>query len=324
MGKRNRSKFDSLNFWQSENFNNRSYAKNLDMLLSLAMNRFRWEGLPDTCDARFLERTLHRSGLATICHDVNTPDIWESLIAQPQGVFNKYGIPTTWRAQGFAPQDTGYMVTPDNGELVYYSWSRISVWNALEIFARKLTHYERTEDINLTHQQKPWVFAVQDKAQKLQAENLMLQTLGGEPGVIVNNPAMGIIDGIKTIDTQVPFIGEQLAIAKRNVLYDALMYLGIPHLAFEKGERMIEDEAKANTASTQVMLLNCLNSRRDACKVLRKKWPDVFGDLNVYFNEDLESYNFSYMNNIEAQAQDKVILTGDLNTDMFSGGVVNG
>ena len=29
------------------------------------------------------------------------------------------------------------------------------------------------------------------------------------------------------------------------MLSDALMFLGIPHLAFEKGERMIEDEARA-------------------------------------------------------------------------------
>ena len=132
MGSRNRNKgnagFFGDNFWQSANFNERAYFKNMDTLLSLAMNRFRWEGLPDTCDARFLERNLHRSGIATICHDKERPDWWESLIAMPQGEFNKYGIPTKWRAIGWNPNDTGYEVTPDNGELVYYSWSRINIW----------------------------------------------------------------------------------------------------------------------------------------------------------------------------------------------------
>ena len=33
--------------------------------------------------------------------------------------------------------------------------------------------------------------------------------------------------------------------------------------------------------------------------------------LQVYFNEDLESYNFNYTNNIEQMAQDKVILSSD-------------
>ena len=161
MGSRNRNKrgtgFFGDNFWQSDNFNQRAYFKNLDMLLALAMNRFRWVGLPDTCDARFLESQLHRLGIATICHRPETPDIWETLIASPDDSYNKYGIPTRWRATGWNPNDSGYEVTPENGEIIYYSWSRIHIWSALELYARKLAHYERTEDINLTHQHKPWV-----------------------------------------------------------------------------------------------------------------------------------------------------------------------
>ena len=66
MGKKNRSKcrdFYGDRFWESESYNFRTYNKNLDMLLALAINRFRWEGLPDTCDARFFEKTLHRTGI---------------------------------------------------------------------------------------------------------------------------------------------------------------------------------------------------------------------------------------------------------------------
>lgn len=308
MSKKNRcNNWYKDNFWQSDNFNVRSYSKNLDMLLSLAMNRFRWEGLPNTCDSRFLERSLHRNGIASISFDTRTPDIWDSLIAMSEGEFNKYGIPTRWRAIGYNPKDTGYEVTPDNGELVFYSWSRAGIWSGLELFARKLTHYERTEDINLAHQQKPIVFVVPDRSKKLEVSNIMQQTLGGEPAILINRAGMGMIEEITKIDTQVPFIAEDLALAKKNVMFDALMWLGIPHLAFEKGERMIEDEARANTAPTNIMLLNCLNARRDACKRLREKWPNVFSDLNVYFNDDFESYNYNYINNIEAQAQDGLL-----------------
>lgn len=314
MGSRNRNKrgqgFFGDNFWQSDNFNQRAYFKNLDMLLAMAMNRFRWVGLPDTCDARFLESQLHRLGIATICHRPETPDIWETLIASPDDSYNKYGIPTRWRATGWNPNDSGYEVTPENGEIVYYSWSRLHIWSALELYARKLAHYERTEDINLTHQHKPWVFVVQDKAQKLQAENVMMQTMGGEPAIIVNAPGMQIIEGIQAINTQVPYIGEELAQGYQNVLQNALLWLGIPHLAFEKGERMIEDEARANTAPTNIALLNCLNARRDACKRLRELDPARFGDLYVYFNDDWESYNFNYANNVEAQAQDGIVQDG--------------
>ena len=123
MGKsRNRAKSKRGEFWQSDVFNRRAEAKNLSMLLSLAMNRFRWVNLPNTCDERFLEMTLHRTGVATICHPDNMPDVWQSLIASPYGDFNAYGIPVRWRATGY--DQTNYDVTSDNGELVYYSFSR--------------------------------------------------------------------------------------------------------------------------------------------------------------------------------------------------------
>ena len=66
---------------------------------------------------------------------------------------------------------------------------------------------------------------------------------------------------------------------------------------------MIEDEARANTAPTNVMLLDCLQARRDFCRKMKR-----FGfDLQVYFNDDLESYNYNYINNIEAITQDGLI-----------------
>lgn len=303
MGKsRNRSKRGAIGqFWESDNFNRRADAKNLSLLLSLAMNRFRWVNLPDTCDERFLELQLHRNGLATICHPENMPDIWQTLIANPYGEFNCYGIPKTWRATGY--DKTNYNVTPETGELIYYSFSRTNPWNALEIFARKLTHYERTEDINLFHQHKPMVF-VAPQEKKLELTNLLKQVAGNEPAILGDGNFSNLVDQIKAIDTKVPLITEELAKSKQNVFYDALLYLGIPHLAFEKGERMIESEAQANTAPTNIMLLDCLQARRQACKAINRK----FGlNIEVYFNDDWESYNFNYMNNTEALAQDSMI-----------------
>ena len=67
---------------------------------------------------------------------------------------------------------------------------------------------------------------------------------------------------------------------------------------------MIEDEARANTAPTSIMLLDCLQARRQAADKLNER----FGlDIQVYFNEDLQSLNFNYENNFEAMAQDGLI-----------------
>ena len=309
MGKNRRKKneFFSDHFWESANYNSRTYAKNLDMLLALAINRFRWEGLPETCDARYLEKVLHRTGMATLSYKADEPTkIFTTLTAIQQGEYNMYGLPTNWRAVGYDGL-TDYPVNDENGVICWYSWSRINPWNALEIYARKMAHYERTEDVNLTQQMKPFIgIAPQEK--RLELVNLLKQVEGGEPAILGDEGLSKLVDNVKTIDIGVPLITEELARSYQNVLNQALLYLGIPHLAFEKGERMIEDEARANTAPTNVMLLDCLQARREFAEKANRK----FGlDIHVYFNEDLESYNFNYTNNIEQMAQDKVILSSD-------------
>lgn len=291
------------------------------MLLALAVNRFRWVNLPDTCDARFLETTLHRSGIATLSYKKDEPTrIYTTLTAAPQGQFNMYGLPTQWRAVGFDGL-TDYQVTNENGVLCFYSYARICPWNAIEIYARKMAHYERTEDVNLTQQMKPFIgIAPQEK--KLELTNLLKQVQGGEPAILGDKGLEKLVENVKVLDTKVPLITEELARSHQNVLNQALLYLGIPHLAFEKGERMIEDEARANTAPTNVMLLDCLNARRE----FAKKCNEKFGlSINVYFNDDWESYNYNYINNIESQAQDKLILSNDgtMNAQMTIAGGVN-
>lgn len=327
MSKRNRKKkqnqFYTDNFWESAAYNQRAYLKNFDMLLALAMNRFRWTGLPETCDARFFERALHRNGIATMAFQAS--DATRSLLtleAAPNGEYNMYGIPTRWRAIGFDGR-TQFNVSKNmgNGELCYYSYSRISPWNALEIYARKMAHYERTEDVNLTQQMRPFIgIAPQEK--QLELVNLIKQAQGGEPAILGDNGLGELVKNVTVLDTKVPIITEELAKGAQNVLNQALLYLGIPHLAFEKGERMIEDEARANTAPTNVMLLDCLNARRQFCEKVNSR----FGlDVKVFFNDDFESYNFNYVNNIESQAQDKLIMSTDGTiSNMSLEGAING
>lgn len=309
-----RGEFLGDRFWQTDSYNARTFQKNFDLLLSLALNRFRWEGLPDTCDSRYLEWTLHRNGIATLSYDANQPTrVFTTLQAMPYGEYNMYGLPTRWRAVGF-DGITDYECGNENGILCYYSNSRISPWNALEIYARKMAHYERTEDVNLSQQMKPFIgIAPQEK--RLELVNLLKQVEGGEPAILGDSGLLDLVNNVTVIDTKVPIITEELARSHQNVLNQALLYLGIPHLAFEKGERMIEDEARANTAPTNVMLLDCLKARRDFCDTANTR----FGlDISVYFNEDLESYNYNYLNNVEQMAQDKMILSSDGSLDVSS------
>lgn len=296
--KKNRGRESSPCYWQTDDYNTLAYNVNVDMLVSLAVNRFRWVGLPDTCDARYLEKQLHKTGIATICHDVSTPDVWQTLVASPTGTFNDYGVPTSWRARGYG--STEYDVTPANGELVYYSQTRLDPWGSIMQYATRLTHIQRTMDVNLSHQQKPWIMLMpQEKRQEL--VNLYKQASGYEPVILGDSSNKALLElnngNCFTLNTGAEFIGRELCELYQNVLNQYLMFIGVPHVMYEKTERLITEEAQAGNSTTNILLKNCLDARRSACDALRKLSPETFGNLFVYLNDDWESYNYNYVNN---------------------------
>lgn len=296
--KKRRGQESSPYYWQTEEYNQLCLQVNIDMLLAIAVNRFRWEGLPPTCDPRYLEIQLHRSGIATICHDADTPDVWQTLMAAPQGEWNDYGIPTEWRARGY--NDTDYKVTPATGELVYYSQTRLNPWGAIMQYAVKLTHIQRTSDVNLMHQQHPWVMLM-PREKQIELANIFKQISGYEPAILGDSANKALLElnegNCFTLDLKVPFLGKELTEQYQNVLNQYLLFMGVPHIMFEKSERMITEEATAGNSTTNILLKNCLDARRWACRQLRELAPSVFGDLQVYLNDDWESYNYNYLNN---------------------------
>lgn len=296
--KKRRGQESNPYYWQTEEYNQLCLQVNIDMLLAIAVNRFRWEGLPSTCDPRYLEIQLHRSGIATICHDADTPDVWQTLMAAPQGEWNDYGIPTEWRARGY--NDTDYKVTPATGELVYYSQTRLNPWSAIMQYAVKLTHIQRTGDVNLMHQQHPWVMLM-PREKQMELINIFKQISGYEPAILGDSANKALLElnegNCFTLDLKVPYLGKELTEQYQNVLNQYLLFMGVPHIMFEKSERMITEEATAGNSTTNILLKNCLDARRWACKQLRELAPSVFGDLQVYLNDDWESYNYNYLNN---------------------------
>lgn len=296
--KKRRGQESNPYYWQTEEYNQLCLQVNIDMLLAIAVNRFRWEGLPPTCDPRYLEIQLHRSGIATICHDADTPDVWQTLMAAPQGEWNDYGIPTEWRARGY--NDTDYKVTPATGELVYYSQTRLNPWSAIMQYAVKLTHIQRTSDVNLMHQQHPWVMLM-PREKQMELINIFKQISGYEPAILGDSANKALLElnegNCFTLDLKVPYLGKELTEQYQNVLNQYLLFMGVPHIMFEKSERMITEEATAGNSTTNILLKNCLDARRWACKQLRELAPSVFGDLQVYLNDDWESYNYNYLNN---------------------------
>lgn len=80
------------NMWQ----NNVTYLHYYYFLKELAINMYKWEGLPDTIDERFLELTLFDNGYGLYFRDEIIGDLF--LQCTIGGELDVYRIPiTVWR-----------------------------------------------------------------------------------------------------------------------------------------------------------------------------------------------------------------------------------
>lgn len=322
MSKKNRARkgchYGEVNYWQSADYNRRTRLMWQEWILQLAINRFRWVNLPDTCDVRVLEWALHAGGAAAICQPLSDdlPPLWCSLPCVTNGHLNMYGVPTAWRCNGVSG-DTHFASDWSKGAWIWYNKSRFGIWNAIQLFSTRLTHITRTEDINLFHQQTPMLITAPDDF-KRDAINTYKQIAGGEPAIIANKRFEDI--EISAINTDMPYIGLELNTAQMNMLNTIYRYLGIEHLAFQKNERMVTDEVRGNTYPTNLMLLDCLDARREACDYLNNN----FGlDVQVYFNYDVESYNFNFLMDVERVSASGLMANADTPIDQDGDGVVN-
>lgn len=279
-------------YWQSADKNRREVQLYRDWILNLAMQRYRWLNLPDTCDERYLEWILCTQGVATICYV--DPLGWISTQATTSGTPNIYDNPTRWESIGNNGHHAN--VNPSNGVLVWSNTLRFPEWNFIDIYAKRLAHYDIALEANLVQQNVPWIITgpyerTQDMIQMIK------QAAGGEPAVLG-------LKGIENIDvnlltTPVDFKGEEIQNAKLRTWGEVYTFLGIDNLD-RKGERMIEDEVNANNDPVNKRFLDGLTARRNAADLLNKR----FGlDIQVVEKEDNQSTNYNVTHNLKDLAE---------------------
>lgn len=275
-------------YWESAAFNQAAFQIYRDWLLGLAMTRFEWHGLPETCDTRFLEFTLLFQGVATIAKPRGT-DKFYSTQAVYDSPINVYDNPTRWRS--FGNQGWSFNVNATNGVLVWDNMLRSPIVPTLDWYARELADIERTKQINRMLQKTPMVLTgPQEKA------NDMLQSFkqvaGGEP-VIMGTDQFNDIEW-KTIPIDKPFLGEELNADIINTLNKAYNFLGIKSLP-RKSERMVAEEIDVQGEPTAFRALDSLTARRMAAQQLN----DRFGlDVSVTWRRDIDSENFNFTHSI--------------------------
>lgn len=255
-----------LRMQRNDNMNVRTFLDYYDRLKALALSRFEWVGLPETCNQRFLERVLFSDGIACFCKHPTNGGIL-SIRTTPSAELNVYEESTHYRAYSVGFE---HEYPLDDIVIVRNNYMCKSTESSLELFALRLANVERTIDINMNAQKTPVIIRCDEK-ERVTFKNLFNQYDGNAP----------IIFGTKSLDTEkfkvfktdAPFLIDKLNEQKRNLWNEALAFLGInSNPSADKRERLITDEVNANNEQTETMLMSNLATRLQACEELRNKF----------------------------------------------------
>lgn len=275
-------------------FTSVTYNTWFNRLYNIAISRFEWLNLPDTCNEKFIEQVLFFNGFMVGYKDTAL----NSFLIMPctnNSVLDIFGYPAKVNAYGYngymAQNLTPYTITlgqeptRSDAALLYANYSRCPDLPAVLYFARKLTKIDRTIDVNINVQKTPYIISCGEN-QRLTVANMFKQVDNFEPAIITTKfYGLNGEKPINVMDLKPPFVADKMQTLKRQVYQEALTYLGIEANTSEKAERQVTEELTANMGETESMRQSPLASRKQFCKEFNK----IYGtNIDVKFRSDLQ------------------------------------
>lgn len=266
-------------FEDSGSMNNLTYMQYLNRLTELAISMFEWKNLPPTVDARYLELHLFETGCMVYFNDEVMGNLCLDCITQ--GRLDVYGNPVLRRAY------SGYnnyqkLLKESNSVIIWNNYLHTNSILDIRMFARRLYNLDRIIDVNANAQKTPVLVQGTEK-QRLTLLNLYKEFDGNAPFIFGDKSLDP--NGLKTLQTNAPYVCDKIYELKTQVWNEALTYLGISNINIQKKERLITDEVSRNQGGTIASRYSRLESRRQAVN----KINEMFGtNIEVNYREDIQ------------------------------------
>lgn len=265
-------------FMQTAVDNGRTYEYYLERLMNIAISMFRWEGIPDTINAGWLERSLFCKGLCLYFRDEVIGDL--ALPCMIGGRLNVYNIPIERTA--YASNSYNARRTEKDSVLIYNNQLRTNDFLNLYNFAKRLYLIDRIIDINVNAQKTP-IMITCDESDRLSMKQLYQKYEGGAPFIFGNKHLSTI--PIQALNTGAPYLADKLYQLRTNIWNEALSCLGISNLSMQKKERMINDEVQRMNAGSIAARYSKMMAREEAADQINR----MFGtDIHVILREDID------------------------------------
>lgn len=253
------------------------------MLTDLAVNRFKWIGLPPQINQRFLELTLFYNGMVLYFEDENLGQI--AVKATPNGAWNWQNDPT-----GFTITANGYYrhapVSAARAVPIWCNYLRTPDLDVVAIFANRLAQIDRTLEIN-TEQLRNTRIVRAGENQRLSYENINRQISEGQPVIRVSE-SMSVEDVFEVLDFGLDATKTILPLDMYHSRQwgKCMGLLGIEFANQDKKERLVAAEVDANEEQTDSIKLVNLNSRREAAERINAMFHT---NIRVEYNTEVET-----------------------------------
>lgn len=268
--------------------NNATYFDYLERFKRIALSMFEWTNLPDSMDARYLERCLYYTGQAAMLY--LEPYGFINTKSATSGKLNLYGLPTRIRCYSYGEINTsrrvfngvseavakinGYEDDTDDDKsteaiLVLNNWEGIATATTVELFAMRMAIAERAIDVNIRAQKTPFMVVTNDN-ERLSMMNALDQVEKNAMALVVERNHFDP-ESFKTLQTQAPYVADKLTDYKRGIWNEFLTFIGVDNIS-EKRERMISAETMSNNECVNLNMMASFKTREKAAKEFNQKY----------------------------------------------------
>lgn len=242
-----------------------------NMLWGLAEARFVWDGLPETVNERYLERVLHRHGLAVFFEDPRL-HVFFALHAAGTGDVDVYGDPKTFRVTGnrFINRE----ISSKDCVPIWTNRNRVNDQWVVNYYAAALAEAAETVRVNALNSRSPMILALSQE-QRLAGENFYRQVAEGQPVIftVKDDMGRGLAESVQALDNrQSPNAISDAIRVKKEIWDDAMLALGIQCAPPDKKERLVDDEVEAIQGQTAAFRGVAIGARQEAADAINERY----------------------------------------------------
>ena len=270
------------NFNESLMLNQASFYYYLDRLTDLALSRFKWNNLPETVDARFLELIEFTDGKALYFNDDVMGDL--TLKFAIGGRLSVYREPL----DRYVIADNGYSknCTEKDSVIIWNNMLHQNTYPQMLYYAKLIWDLDMTVRVNAKAQKTP-IILVCDETERLSVLNMYKEYDGNSP---VIRGRKGINNSMEVLQTGAPYVADKIYALKTQYWNEALTFLGISNVTYQKKERMLSDEVERTQGGVIASRKSALSERERACEKINRMFNT---DISVEYDEELNEMDTS-------------------------------